>query len=149
VNGVQRAFLSYDVDGSGSITRDELKEWMTRHGRFLTRRQVQMMVDAVDVNGDGEIDYAEFLVSLNLAKSILNALFSDARLPKSSANEIDRRRRQLKNLLFFIVQFHSDLKYKQKMSTFVPLFINRKNTKEQKFNLQNGRKLKKQHLHHQ
>ena len=36
---------------------------MTRHGRFLTRRQVQMMVDAVDVNGDGEIDYAEFLVS--------------------------------------------------------------------------------------
>merc|ERR1712150_435682 len=62
VNGVQRAFLSYDVDGSGSITRDELKEWMTRHGRFLTRRQVQMMVDAVDVNGDGEIDYGEFLM---------------------------------------------------------------------------------------
>ena len=63
VNGVQRAFLSYDVDSSGSITREELKDWMTRHGRFLTRRQVQMMVDAVDVNGDGEIDYAEFLVS--------------------------------------------------------------------------------------
>ena len=63
MNGVQRAFLSYDVDGSGSITRDELKEWMTRHGRFLPRRQVQMMVDAVDVNGDGEIDYGEFLVS--------------------------------------------------------------------------------------
>lgn len=62
VNGVQRAFLSYDVDGSGSITREELKDWMTRHGRFLTRRQVQMMVDAVDVNGDGEIDYAEFLM---------------------------------------------------------------------------------------
>ena len=55
VNGV----LSYDVDGSGSITREELKDWMTRHGRFLTRRQVQMMVD---VNGDGEIDYAEFLM---------------------------------------------------------------------------------------
>jgi len=62
VNGVQRTFLSYDVDGSGSITREELKDWMTRHGRFLTRRQVQMMVDAVDVNGDGEIDYAEFLM---------------------------------------------------------------------------------------
>ena len=71
MNGVQRAFLSYDVDGSGSITRDELKEWMTRHGRFLTRRQVQMMVDAVDVNGDGEIDYGEFLVSNSQSKSIL------------------------------------------------------------------------------
>ena len=91
VNGVQDAFLSYDVDGSGSITRDELKarflikrlliesqrdfsksltieaflkEWMTRHGRFLTRRQVSMMIDAVDVNDDGEIDYEEFLVSI-------------------------------------------------------------------------------------
>ena len=64
VNGVQDAFLSYDVDGSGSITRDELKEWMTRHGRFLTRRQVAMMIDAVDVNDDGEIDYEEFLVNL-------------------------------------------------------------------------------------
>lgn len=61
VNGVQRAFLSYDVDASGSISRDELKDWMTRHGRFLTRRQVDMMVGAVDVNGDGEIDYHEFL----------------------------------------------------------------------------------------
>lgn len=36
---------------------------MTRHGRFLTRRQVAMMIDAVDINDDGEIDYAEFLVS--------------------------------------------------------------------------------------
>ena len=26
VNGVQRAFFSYDVDGSGSITREEFKE---------------------------------------------------------------------------------------------------------------------------
>ena len=41
-----------------------LKEWMTRHGRFLTRRQVSMMIDAVDVNDDGEIDYEEFLVSI-------------------------------------------------------------------------------------
>ena len=36
---------------------------MTRHGRFLTRRQVAMMIDAVDINDDGEIDYSEFLVS--------------------------------------------------------------------------------------
>ena len=51
------------IPSLGSITRDELKEWMTRHGRFLTRRQVAMMIDAVDINDDGEIDYSEFLVS--------------------------------------------------------------------------------------
>ena len=50
------------IPSLGSITRDELKEWMTRHGRFLTRRQVAMMIDAVDINDDGEIDYSEFLV---------------------------------------------------------------------------------------
>ncbi|CAG5109928.1 Oidioi.mRNA.OKI2018_I69.chr2.g4397.t1.cds [Oikopleura dioica] len=61
VNGVQNAFLSQDKDRSGSISRDELKEWMTKYGHFLTRKQVQTMVDAVDVNGDGEIDYGEFL----------------------------------------------------------------------------------------
>ena len=49
---------------------------MTRHGRFLTRRQVQMMVDAVDVNGDGEIDYAEFLVSSKMySKSTFKIIF--------------------------------------------------------------------------
>ena len=49
---------------------------MTRHGRFLTRRQVQMMVDAVDVNGDGEIDYAEFLVSFkDFLKHLLKLYF--------------------------------------------------------------------------
>ena len=32
--------VSHDVDDSGAITRDELKDWMTRHGRFLTRKQV-------------------------------------------------------------------------------------------------------------
>ena len=36
---------------------------MTRHGRSLTRKQVAMMIDAVDINDDGEIDYSEFLVS--------------------------------------------------------------------------------------
>ena len=56
--------MSQDADGSGSVSRNELKEWMTRHGRFLTRRQVAMMIDAVDVNDDGEIDYEEFLVNL-------------------------------------------------------------------------------------
>ena len=37
-------------------------DWMTRHGHFLTRRQVKALVDAADVNGDGEIDYPEFLL---------------------------------------------------------------------------------------
>ena len=48
---------------------------MTRHGRFLTPRQVQMMVDAIDANGDGEIDYAEFLVSFMYSTSPFKIIF--------------------------------------------------------------------------
>ena len=73
---------------------------MTRHGRFLTRRQVAMMIDAVDVNDDGEIDYEEFLVSLTL-KFLMNfeknftkifvkryeLYFSDAGLSTRPSNE--------------------------------------------------------------
>lgn len=40
------------------------KEWMTKYGHFLTRKQVQAIIDAVDENDDGEVDYNEFLVSL-------------------------------------------------------------------------------------
>ena len=41
-----------------------MQDWMTRHGHFLTRKQVAIMIEAVDANDDGEIDYHEFLVSL-------------------------------------------------------------------------------------
>ena len=39
---------------------------MTRHGHFLTRKQVSVMIQAVDANDDGEIDYHEFLVRLSI-----------------------------------------------------------------------------------
>ena len=35
VDGIHRAFLSYDVDGSGSITREELKVKLTKFYLFL------------------------------------------------------------------------------------------------------------------
>ena len=63
VDGVQKAFMSQDADGSGSVSRNELKEWMTKYGHFLTRKQVQAVIDAVDENEDGEVQYDEFLVS--------------------------------------------------------------------------------------
>ena len=35
---------------------------MTNRGQFLTRKQVAKMINEVDANDDGEIDYSEFLV---------------------------------------------------------------------------------------
>ena len=55
-------FKSYDTDGSGKITAEELANWMSRHGRVMTNEQIELMIQAFDDNGDGEIDYNEFLL---------------------------------------------------------------------------------------
>ena len=64
IDGIDRAFQSYDVDRSGNITSDELKQLHYNNGHFLNKKQINLMIQAVDVNDDGQIDYHEFLVSL-------------------------------------------------------------------------------------
>ena len=49
---------------------------MTKYGHFLTRKQVQTIIDAVDENDDGEVDYNEFLVSKIKTKYQLNLNFT-------------------------------------------------------------------------
>ena len=51
VDGIHQAFLSYDVDGSGSITRDELKE---RGIRNRTEKQF-FALKAANIPANGAI----------------------------------------------------------------------------------------------
>lgn len=57
------AFRTFDKDGDGKITRDELMAILTDDS--LTKEQLKDQVDTmmreVDTNGDGCVDYAEFL----------------------------------------------------------------------------------------
>lgn len=58
------AFERLDENGDGTITRDELTKVMTRlfgeSGRSIGQERIEALMSAVDVNGDGEIDYKEF-----------------------------------------------------------------------------------------
>lgn len=55
------AFACFDKDGSGTITADEIGQVLTAMNRNFTRSQLQQIVTACDDNGDGQIDFQEFL----------------------------------------------------------------------------------------
>jgi len=54
------AFAVFDDDNSGSISRLELKKLMKNLGQALSDAELDAMMDEVDTDGDGEIDFSEF-----------------------------------------------------------------------------------------
>lgn len=58
-----RAFKVFDKDGSGYITADELRDFLTRLGEPLTDEEVDDLLRQADLDGDGQISYEEFVKS--------------------------------------------------------------------------------------
>ena len=50
-----------DVDGNGTITSEELQKVMKEQGEKLPEALINVMVAMADTNGDGKIDFEEFL----------------------------------------------------------------------------------------
>mmetsp|Transcript_24218 Transcript_24218/g.38726 ORF Transcript_24218/g.38726 Transcript_24218/m.38726 type:complete len:156 (+) Transcript_24218:67-534(+) len=54
-------FAYFDTDGSGSINTTELGPALRSLGFTPTEAEVEKMVDELDENADGELDFGEFL----------------------------------------------------------------------------------------
>ncbi|KAL2270086.1 hypothetical protein VTJ83DRAFT_2270 [Remersonia thermophila] len=54
------AFKTFDKDGSGTISTEELRSVLKSLGENLTDAELDEMIKLADHNGDGQIDYAEF-----------------------------------------------------------------------------------------
>ena len=58
-----RAFLLFDADWNGTLTRAEFKDLMDNHamvsGSVHKKGVVDRMFDKADLNGDGQIDFNE------------------------------------------------------------------------------------------
>ncbi|XP_075241919.1 neo-calmodulin-like [Convolutriloba macropyga] len=61
VSEYQTAFSLFDEDGDGTITTKELGTIMRQLGMNPSEAELQEMVDEVDEDGNGEIDFDEFL----------------------------------------------------------------------------------------
>merc|ERR1711977_18345 len=57
---IRNAFLTFDADNSGFITREELIETLTTMGDPVDEETITGMIDEADLDGDGKINYEEF-----------------------------------------------------------------------------------------
>eukprot|EP00935_MAST-01C_sp_MAST-1C-sp1_P000115 g115.t1 len=67
----QEAFMRVDADKSGSISPDELRTMMQDLGEEMDDGELQEIIDEADIDGDGHIDYKEFLQLMKARKRIL------------------------------------------------------------------------------
>eukprot|EP00918_Siedleckia_nematoides_P002298 GHVU01005223.1.p3 GENE.GHVU01005223.1~~GHVU01005223.1.p3 ORF type:complete len:150 (+),score=37.62 GHVU01005223.1:178-627(+) len=61
------AFKVFDRDGNGYISAAELRHVMTNLGEKLSEDEVDEMIREADIDGDGQINYQEF-VKMMMAK---------------------------------------------------------------------------------
>ena len=64
---LKEAFRVFDKDGNGFISAAELRHIMTNLGEKLTDEEVDEMLREADIDGDGQINYEEF-VKVMMAK---------------------------------------------------------------------------------
>ncbi|KAK6934457.1 EF-hand domain [Dillenia turbinata] len=61
--GLKSMFTNMDTDKSGTITCEELRSGLAQLGSKLAEAQVQKLLEAADVDGNGTIDYIEFITT--------------------------------------------------------------------------------------
>ena len=59
-NQLKQAFALFDLDGNGYITNDELGTVLRKMGQEPTEEEIVQMINEIDEDGDGTIDFDEF-----------------------------------------------------------------------------------------
>ncbi|CAN6292087.1 unnamed protein product [Urochloa humidicola] len=61
VEVIRDMFALMDVDGDGRVTLQELKAGLKKVGSKLAEPEMELLMEAADVNGNGYLDYGEFV----------------------------------------------------------------------------------------
>lgn len=66
-------FKSLDKDGDGHLSKEEILEGYEEHfGIPINEEEVEKMMKNVDIDGNGTIDYTEFVMATMNEKSLVN-----------------------------------------------------------------------------
>ncbi|XP_035539723.1 calcium-dependent protein kinase 19-like [Juglans regia] len=63
IQGLKAMFTNIDTNKSGTIPYEELKVGLARLGSKLSEAEVQQLMEAADVDGNGSINYIEFITT--------------------------------------------------------------------------------------
>merc|ERR1712107_771870 len=63
IKNLRNMFMSLDGNGDGKLTVAELKEGITKAGLKEIPSDLQAIMEDIDADGSGEIDYTEFLAA--------------------------------------------------------------------------------------
>merc|ERR1719382_669110 len=58
------AFRVFDLDDDGSISFEELKTVLSSQNQKINKKNVEEIMEQVDTNKDGKIDFQEFMVMM-------------------------------------------------------------------------------------
>jgi len=75
---LKEAFLTFDSDGSGKIQTTELEQLLSSVGVFLSKEQLELLIDSIDMDSDGEMDYKEFSAAVRRLEQDVQGKFGDA-----------------------------------------------------------------------
>lgn len=57
---IKEIFDEFDLDGNGFVTQVEFRNALRTLGLGITSREIDQVMNRIDSNGDGKIDYQEF-----------------------------------------------------------------------------------------
>jgi len=102
--GIKEAFEMMDVNKRGKINLEELKYGLQKAGQQIADTDLQILMEATDVDGDGTLNYSEFVaVSVHLKKMAndehLHKAFNFFDQNQSGYIEIDELREALNDEL--------------------------------------------------
>jgi len=61
---IREAFKVFDGDGNGYISRQELRQVMLNIGEKLLDAEIDYLINDIDIDGDGQINYEEFYLMM-------------------------------------------------------------------------------------
>eukprot|EP00929_Paragymnodinium_shiwhaense_P025188 TRINITY_DN15292_c0_g1_i2.p1 TRINITY_DN15292_c0_g1~~TRINITY_DN15292_c0_g1_i2.p1 ORF type:complete len:701 (+),score=190.24 TRINITY_DN15292_c0_g1_i2:265-2367(+) len=69
---IQKTFLSWDTDRTGTISRSKFRKALKQHSVDLTEEEMTTLFNQLNISHDEEIHYSEFIAAVMVSKCTIN-----------------------------------------------------------------------------